>query len=86
MIHIKLDKKAKDVISKTADLGSGSIVVTELPEIGEEHTIYELQEKKIIPSLIPKANQQMIDDKVEDLNKHEDLLKKYHEEMVSDLN
>ena len=30
--------------------------------------------------------QQMIDDKIEDLNKHEDLLKKYHEEMVSDLN
>lgn len=30
--------------------------------------------------------QQMINDKVEDLNKHEDLLKKYHEEMVSDLN
>lgn len=42
MIHIKLDKKAKDVISKTADLGSGSIVVTELPQVGEEHTIYEL--------------------------------------------
>ena len=30
--------------------------------------------------------QQMIDDKIEDLNKHEDLLKKYHDEMVSDLN
>lgn len=30
--------------------------------------------------------QQMINDKVEDLNKHEDLLKKYHEEMISDLN
>ena len=30
--------------------------------------------------------QQMIDDKIEDLNKHEDLLKKYHEEMFSDLN
>ena len=30
--------------------------------------------------------QQMINDKVEVLNKHEDLLKKYHEEMVSDLN
>ena len=42
MIHIKLDKKAKDVISKTADLGSGSIVVNELPQVGEEHTIYEL--------------------------------------------
>ena len=44
MIHIKLDKKAKEVISKTANLGSGSIVVTELPQVGEEHTIYELQE------------------------------------------
>ena len=42
MIHIKLDKKAKEVISKTANLGSGSIVVTELPQVGEEHTIYEL--------------------------------------------
>lgn len=30
--------------------------------------------------------QQMINDKEEDLNKHEDLLKKYHDEMVSDLN
>lgn len=30
--------------------------------------------------------QQMINDKQESLDKHEDLLKKYHEEMVSDLN
>ena len=64
MIHIKLDKKAKEVISKTADLGSGSIVVNELPQVGEEHTIYELQERKKIPSLIPKANQQMVIDGV----------------------
>ena len=64
MIHIKLDKKAKDVISKTLDL-SGSVVVTELPQIGEEHTIYELQEKKKkFPSLFPIANQQMVDDGV----------------------
>ena len=41
MIHIELDKKAKDVISKTLDL-SGTKVVTELPQVGEEHTIYEL--------------------------------------------
>lgn len=31
MIHIKLDKKAKDVISKTADLGSGSINTITIP-------------------------------------------------------
>lgn len=30
--------------------------------------------------------QQMINDKQESLDKHEDLLKRYHEEMVSDLN
>ena len=41
MIHIELDKKAKDVISKTLDL-SGTKVVTELPQVGEKHTIYEL--------------------------------------------
>ena len=65
MINIKLDDKAKEVISKTLDLsGSGTKVVTELPEVGEEHTIYELQENKIIPSLIPRINQQMVDDKV----------------------
>ena len=64
MIHIKLDKKAKDVISKTADLGSGSIVVNELPQVGEEHIIYELQEKKKVPSWIPIYSQQMVDDGV----------------------
>ena len=45
MIHIELDKKAKEVISKTLDL-SGTKVVTELPQVGEEHTIYELQETR----------------------------------------
>ena len=45
MINIKLDKKAKNVISKTADFGSdGPIIVTELPQVGEEHTIYELHQ------------------------------------------
>ena len=57
MIHIKLDKKAKDVISKTADLGSGSIVVNELPQVGEVHTVYELH--TTIPSkfnYVPRKN------------------------------
>ncbi|MBS7256861.1 MAG: hypothetical protein KIG63_00250 [Methanobrevibacter sp.] len=44
--------------------GSGTKVVSELPEVGEEHIIYELQEKKKIPSLIPMINQQMVNDGV----------------------
>ena len=46
MINIKLDKKAKSVIAKTADFSGegGTVVVTKLPETGDEHTIYELQE------------------------------------------
>ena len=44
--------------------GGGTKVVNELPQVGEEHIIYELQEKKKIPSLIPIANQQMANDGV----------------------
>lgn len=69
MIQVKLDKKAKNIIAKTADFsGAGSgetVIVNELPQVGEEHIIYELQEKKKIPSLIPMINQQMIDDELD---------------------
>lgn len=46
MIQIKLDKKAKNVIAKTADFSGegGTIVVDKLPKVGDEHTIYELRE------------------------------------------
>lgn len=50
MIQVKLDRKAKSVIAKTADFSGGSggpIIVTELPQVGEEHTVYELHETKI---------------------------------------
>ena len=50
MIQVKFNDKAKQVLADTLDL-SGSKVVNELPEKGEEHTIYELQE--IVP---PKFN------------------------------
>lgn len=43
MIQVKFNDKAKQVLADTLDL-SGSIVVNELPQVGEEHTIYELQE------------------------------------------
>ena len=43
MIQVKFNDKAKQVLADTLDL-SGSVVVTELPQVGEEHTIYELQE------------------------------------------
>lgn len=41
MINVTFNDKAKQVLADTLDL-SGSIVVTELPQVGEEHTIYEL--------------------------------------------
>lgn len=46
MIQVKLDKKAKSVIAKTADFSGegGTLVVDKLPKVGEEHTIYELRE------------------------------------------
>ena len=43
MINVKFNDKAKQVLADTLDL-SGTKVVTELPQVGEEHTIYELQE------------------------------------------
>ncbi len=46
MIQVKFNDKAKQVLADTLDL-SGSVVVTELPQVGEEHTIYELQETKV---------------------------------------
>ena len=45
--------------------GSGTKVVTELPEVGEEHTVYELQETKVVQSLVPMFNHQMSDDRVQ---------------------
>ena len=60
-------KNLIDVIDETTEGyegGGGTKVVTELPQVGEEHIIYELQEKKIIPSLTPMVNQQMIDDEL----------------------
>ena len=41
MINVKFNDKAKQVLANTLDL-SGTKVVTELPQVGEEHTIYEL--------------------------------------------
>lgn len=46
MVQVKFNDKAKQVLADTLDL-SGSIVVTELPKVGEEHTVYELQETKV---------------------------------------
>lgn len=43
MINVQFNDKAKQVLADTLDL-SGSKVVNELPQVGEEHTIYELQE------------------------------------------
>ena len=43
MIQVKFNDKAKQVLADTLDL-SGGVVVTELPTVGEPHTIYELQE------------------------------------------
>lgn len=64
MINVEFNDKAKQVLADTLDL-SGTKVVTELPQVGEEHTIYELQEKKKkFPSLFPIANQQMVNDGV----------------------
>ena len=45
MINVKFNDKAKQVLADTLDL-SGTKVVTELPEVGEEHTIYELHTTK----------------------------------------
>ena len=41
MINVKFNDKAKQVLADTLDL-SGTKVVTELPQVGEENTIYEL--------------------------------------------
>ena len=49
MIQVKFNDKAKQVLADTLDL-SGSVVVTELPQVGEEHTIYELH--TTTPSII----------------------------------
>lgn len=64
MIQVKFNDKAKQVLADTLDL-SGSVVVTELPKVGEEHTIYELRETKVVQSLVPMYNQQMRDDGVQ---------------------
>lgn len=49
MTQVKFNDKAKQVLADTLDL-SGSVVVTELPQVGEEHTIYELH--TTTPSII----------------------------------
>lgn len=63
-------KELNDIIAETAKEyhGGGSVVVTELPTVGEPHTIYELQEKKVLQSLVPMYNQQMAEDRVLNLN------------------
>lgn len=64
MANLKIDDKALQLISDFYEIGGGAQVVTELPEVGEEHTIYELQETKVPQSLVPMFNQQMRDDSV----------------------
>lgn len=64
-INVKLDSKAKNVISKTAGIsgGSGTKVVTELPDVGEEHIVYELRESKPASyNWVAMCTQEMYDD------------------------
>lgn len=61
---MKFTDKAVELFKDVYDISGGSVVVTELPEVGEEHVVYELQEKKVIQSLVPMFNQQMADDGV----------------------
>lgn len=60
MINIKLDNKAVKTLQKV--VGGGTVVVDELPKTGEEHIIYELQEKKVIQSIVVMSDQQMVED------------------------
>lgn len=60
-------KELNDVIVETAKEyqgGGGTKVVTELPQVGEPHIIYELRENKVIKPVVVMIDQQMIDDKL----------------------
>lgn len=64
MIQVKFNDKAKQVLADTLDL-SGSVVVTELPQVGDEHTIYELREtSKGAYNWVAMSTQEMMNDNV----------------------
>lgn len=42
--QVYFDESALEVVQEVYDIGGGTVVVEELPEVGEEHTIYELHQ------------------------------------------
>lgn len=43
--QVYFDESALEIVKEVYDLGGGTVVVDELPETGEEHTIYELHQE-----------------------------------------